>query len=112
VDVRAARDVAVHEGVRRRPEAVPVVGAPSSTSDGPGVEERARSLVAALADARSRRPADDNDDVPDPIRGPEAAHEEAGELIVGTLLPLLARIAAIPQDDDTADQTARLQPRC
>jgi protein-tyrosine-phosphatase len=76
--------------------------------EGDGFGERASSLVKALADARSRRAADDNDDVPDPIGGPVEAHEEAGELIVGTLLPLLGRIAAMVR---AGDNTARLAPR-
>ena len=66
--------------------------------------ERARSLVKALADVRSRRTSDDNDDVPDPIRGPVEAHEEAGELIVGALLPLLSRIAALGPKDSAGTQ--------
>jgi protein-tyrosine phosphatase len=76
--------------------------------EGHGFGERARSLVKALADVRSRRAADDNDDVPDPISGPVEAHEEAGELIVGTLLPLLGRIASLVP---AVDETARLVPR-
>ncbi len=55
--------------------------------------DRARALVTALASARSRRPGGDDDDVPDPIGRPLEAHEEAGELIAGALLPLLRRIA-------------------
>jgi protein-tyrosine-phosphatase len=70
--------------------------------DGDRSGERARSLVKALADARPRHTADDNDDVPDPISGPVEAHEESGELIVSTLLPLLARIAAMVQAGDAA----------
>ncbi|UOY00218.1 arsenate reductase/protein-tyrosine-phosphatase family protein [Blastococcus sp. PRF04-17] len=62
---------------------------------GADLGERARNLVRALADARSRRAADDGDDVPDPIGRPIEAHAEAGELIVGALLPLLARIASL-----------------
>jgi protein-tyrosine-phosphatase len=76
---------------------------------GDGLGERARNLVKALADARSRRAADDNDDVPDPIRGPVEAHEEAGGLIAGSLLPLLDAIAAIAQvtkPDNTAEVTS------
>ena len=61
---------------------------------GEDLGERARDLVKALAEARSRR-ATDADDVPDPIGRPLEAHEEAGELIVAALLPILARIAAL-----------------
>jgi protein-tyrosine-phosphatase len=56
--------------------------------------DRARALVAALAAARTRRPAGD-DDVPDPIGQPVEAHEQAGELIAEALLPLLRRIAEL-----------------
>jgi protein-tyrosine phosphatase len=56
---------------------------------------RARNLVKALAEARSRRATDDADDVPDPIGRPIEAHDEAGELIAEALLPILARIAAL-----------------
>lgn len=54
---------------------------------------RARGLVAALAEARSRRPAAGDDDVPDPINQPLETHSEAGQLIVDALLPLLRRLA-------------------
>jgi protein-tyrosine phosphatase len=56
---------------------------------------RARDLVKALAEARSRRAVDGTDDVPDPIGRPVEAHDEAGELIVEALLPLLRRIASL-----------------
>jgi protein-tyrosine-phosphatase len=63
--------------------------------DGETPAEQARGLVQALARARSRRKAGEADDVPDPIRGPIEAHEEAGELIVAALLPLLRRLAQL-----------------
>ena len=59
---------------------------------GESLPERARLLVAALASARSRRHGGDDEDVPDPIGGPLEAHQEAGDLIAGALLPLLRRI--------------------
>jgi protein-tyrosine-phosphatase len=62
---------------------------------GRGLGERARGLVKAMADARSRRAGTDGDDVPDPIGCPVEAHEEAGELIVTALLPILRRIATL-----------------
>ncbi|WP_167760422.1 hypothetical protein [Blastococcus sp. CT_GayMR16] len=76
--------------------------------DGRGFDERARGLVQAMAEVRSRRTADDNDDVPDPISGPVEAHEEAGELIVGTLLPILGRLAAMVREPE---DVARAAPR-
>ena len=63
--------------------------------------DRARALVQAMADARSRRANGGDDDVPDPIGRANAVHEEAGELIVGALLPILARLAAL--HDSAAD---------
>ncbi|WP_164704317.1 protein-tyrosine-phosphatase [Blastococcus litoris] len=55
---------------------------------------RARALVRAMADARPGRSATrTDDDVWDPINQPIEAHEEAGELIVETFLPLLRRLA-------------------
>lgn len=53
----------------------------------------ARGLVAAMADTRSRRPAGDDDEVPDPINQPLDVHEHVGELIVDSLLPVLRRLA-------------------
>lgn len=63
----------------------------------PGADfvNRARNLVTALADARSRRRNGGDDDVPDPINQPAEVHEHAGELIVGALLPLLRRLAEL-----------------
>jgi protein-tyrosine-phosphatase len=77
--------------------------------DGDGLGERARSLVKAMAEARSRRTSDEGDDVPDPISGPPEAHEEAGELIAAALLPLLARIAAL-HTGDLGDVSPARQP--
>lgn len=68
---------------------------PDAASDGENLRERGRTLVKALADARSRRTGDDGDDVPDPIGRPAEAHGEVGELIVASLLPILARLAAL-----------------
>jgi protein-tyrosine phosphatase len=79
--------------------------------EGESFDERARNLVRALADVRSRRAGDGEDDVPDPISGPVEAHEEAGELIAGALLPLLGRIAALAPSGDELRDTTRLEPR-
>ena len=67
-------------------------------SAGATFPERARSLVAALAAERSQRQATD-DDVPDPIGRPVDVHEEVGELIAASLLPLLRRLVAIHRLD-------------
>ena len=63
--------------------------------DGPTLADRARSLVGALSAARSRRQSTDDDDIADPVNRPLAAHQDAGDAIVATLLPLLSRIAAL-----------------
>ena len=65
---------------------------------GHGLAERARGLVAAMAAARGRRPADVLDDVPDPIGWPVEVHQEVGEAIAAALIPVLARIASLGRD--------------
>ncbi len=61
---------------------------------GESAAERAESLVAALASARSRRQGGgDEDDIQDPIRQPLDVHQEVGEAITEALLPLLRRLA-------------------
>jgi protein-tyrosine phosphatase len=62
---------------------------------GDTLPDRARSLVAALASARSRRPGGEDDDVRDPIGQPLEVHAEVGEMIADALLPLLRRIAEL-----------------
>jgi protein-tyrosine-phosphatase len=64
--------------------------------------ERARDLVRQLATSRSRRSHED-DDVPDPIDQPLEAHQDAGELIAESLLPLLDRFVAMV--DEEAERT-------
>lgn len=71
-----------------------VVGDDAPAADG-GFGDRARALVRAMADARSKRADAGGDDVPDPIGRTASVHEEAGELIVDALLPILARLAAL-----------------
>jgi protein-tyrosine-phosphatase len=60
---------------------------------GDGLAERARTLVMAMAQARSRRQAGDGDDVTDPIGRPVEVHQEVGEAIAEALLPILRRLA-------------------
>ena len=60
---------------------------------GDGLAARARSLVQAMASARSRRSSSDVDDIRDPIGRSVETHEEVGEAIVAALLPVLRRIA-------------------
>jgi protein-tyrosine-phosphatase len=85
--------------VREAAALLDLVG-PEAGTEGETLRERGRGLVRALADARSRRTADDGDDVPDPIGRPVESHEEAGELIVSSLLPVLARLAALQSAPD------------
>jgi protein-tyrosine-phosphatase len=56
---------------------------------------RARNLVKELAAARARRQSSSNDDVRDPIGFPAEVHEEVGDLISESLLPLLGRLAGL-----------------
>lgn len=77
---------------------------------GDSVRERALRLVQAMADARPRREAHrDADDVLDPIGRSIEVHEQAGELIVASLLPVLARFAALaaPGTSPAAPDTQR-----
>ena len=61
--------------------------------EGTTLADRARSLVSALAAARSARHSGVDDDVCDPIGQPLEVHEEVCTLIVDTLLPILSMIA-------------------
>jgi protein-tyrosine-phosphatase len=57
--------------------------------------ERARNLVKAIAEARSHRQSGEDDDIRDPIQQDVAVHQEVGEAIADTLLPVLRRIASL-----------------
>jgi protein-tyrosine phosphatase len=61
---------------------------------GQTLTERAGRLVQTMADSRSRRPAGD-DDVPDPIGRPLEAHQDAGDLIVAALIPIMQRLVEL-----------------
>ena len=104
----APRGLARTFTLREAADLLRVLGDQQAVGDSFG--ERARTLVGALADARSRRGSDGLDDVPDPIGGPAEAHEEAAELIVGSLLPLLGRFAALVHADDSLGEGARVAP--
>jgi protein-tyrosine-phosphatase len=71
--------------------------------DGGALGERARNLVRAMAEARSRRQASDLDDVADPIGQPLAVHEVAGEAIAEALLPILRRLSDLAARDGASD---------
>ncbi len=62
---------------------------------GSDLTERARGLVAAMAGVRGRRSPGSGDDVPDPIDRPLEVHQEVGEAIAESLLPILDRLAAL-----------------
>src|SRR4051812_12426567 len=89
--------------------------------EGTDLPSRARDLVREMATARSRHTSSADDDVPDPISLPVEAHQEAGDLIAGALLPLLERIVDLADErPDAADRdgeithsgnnTARIRP--
>jgi protein-tyrosine phosphatase len=71
----------------------------SVEAPGDDLAGRARALVMEMATARSRRQSSADDDVADPIGKPLEAHQEAGDAIVESLLPLLARIAELRAAD-------------
>jgi protein-tyrosine phosphatase len=59
---------------------------------------RARELVKLWAGARSRRQSSPQDDVLDPFGQPLEVHQQVGDVIVASLLPVLGRIAALGSD--------------
>jgi protein-tyrosine phosphatase len=63
----------------------PVVGAT--------LPDRARQLVGLMASARAQRQNGPTDDVHDPIGQPLEVHQEVGDVIVESLLPVLGRVA-------------------
>ncbi|NEM05945.1 low molecular weight phosphatase family protein [Geodermatophilus normandii] len=78
-------------------EAADLIGMvePDAELAGNGLTERARALVGAMNEARARRQGGAADDVPDPIRCPPEFHLEVGEAVAASLLPVLARLAAV-----------------
>ncbi|MDK3257141.1 hypothetical protein [Blastococcus capsensis] len=61
------------------------------------LDERARTLVAALGAQRAtRRSAEHDDDVADPIGQSSAVHQQVGEQILGALVPLLEALCDVP----------------
>ncbi|WP_199584707.1 protein-tyrosine-phosphatase [Blastococcus sp. TF02A-30] len=65
---------------------------PDDEVAGDDLPTRARALVARMAAARGRRPGGESDDVRDPIGRPLEVHEEVGELVAATLIPVLDRL--------------------
>ena len=92
---RAPRGLARTFTLREAADLLSLPGDAQPVGDNAG--ERLRGLVKALAGARSARTAGDgtDDDVLDPINRPVEVHEEAGELIAASLLPILRRIADV-----------------
>ena len=68
---------------------------PDAVLSGHTYAERCRSLVKAMAAARSQRQGEGDDDVPDPISQPLQVHQQVGETITQALLPLLSRLVAL-----------------
>jgi protein-tyrosine phosphatase len=71
---------------------------------GADLRERGQALVKELAAQRPLRHSSADDDVRDPIAHPVDVHEEVGEAIVESLLPVLRRIADL-QEPPTAGPT-------
>ena len=71
------------------------LGDDATELSGDAFADRARSLVKKLAAARTRRQGNEDDDIPDPIGHPIEVHQEVGEAITESLLPLLGRIAGL-----------------
>ena len=77
---------------------------PATELAGNSFADRGRSLVKAMAAARSRRSSTRSDDIADPIGQPLEVQQEVGEEIAGALLPLLARLVAVHPSDGTASE--------
>jgi protein-tyrosine phosphatase len=77
--------------LREAADLVRLLGA-EAPPDGADFGERARALVTEMAAARPRRHGGEDDDIRDPIGQPPEVHEEVGEAITATLLPVLRRI--------------------
>ena len=92
-------------------EAAALIGLVDEDADLPGDDlgERARSLVQAMAAARSRRHGGEDDDIRDPIGRPVDVHEEVGDAITEALLPVLRRFAALLLAAD-ARPAGRMRP--
>lgn len=69
---------------------------------GESLPDRARALVKEMATVRPRREGGSGDDIADPIGKPLDAHQEAGEAIVGSLLPLLNRMVSLADPEPDA----------
>jgi protein-tyrosine-phosphatase len=80
--------------LREAADLVRLVG-DDATVPGETFAERCRGLVKQLAAARSKRSAGAADDVLDPIGEPAQVHQQAGELIAESLIPLLNRLASL-----------------
>jgi protein-tyrosine phosphatase len=68
--------------------------------------QRARTLVAEMAAARSRRQSSDDDDIRDPIGLPIEVHEEVGLAVAEALLPVLRRLADLIRPTSASDSGA------
>lgn len=77
------------------PEAAELLAGIADEPTGVDFPARARALVSAMAAARGRRTERRDDDVRDPINKPLEVHEEVGELIAATLIPVLDRLVVL-----------------
>jgi low molecular weight protein-tyrosine phosphatase len=71
---------------------------------GTELPERARSLVRALAAARSRRRSSADDDIRDPIGLTVEVHEETGDAIARALVPVLHKVASLRPEKEGAER--------
>ncbi|MGY1752145.1 arsenate reductase/protein-tyrosine-phosphatase family protein [Blastococcus sp. SYSU D01042] len=76
-------------------EAATILDEIAGELQGADFPERARALVHAMAAARGRRVSSRDDDVQDPIRRSIEVHEQVGELIAATLIPILDRLVGL-----------------
>jgi protein-tyrosine phosphatase len=68
--------------------------------------DRCRSLVSAMAAARSERASGSDDDIADPIGQPLEVHQEVGDAISGALMPLLRAFASL-RDGAASDDAGK-----
>ncbi len=93
-------------------EAADLVSGLGARADVPGDDflGRVRTLVQLMADARSRRRAREDDDVPDPVGLPLEVHEEVGEMIAEALFTVLRAVVALHREGETATAPPHLPP--
>jgi protein-tyrosine-phosphatase len=89
-------------------EAAALVSSLDPDGDLPGddLADRARALVRVMAAARPQRVSGPDDDVGDPIGRSLEVQQEAGDLVAGALLVVLARVVALEGAHGSRDAEA------